>query len=34
MTEEDTFEQYFFEFKNVLAQLLTLGINVLDANLV
>jgi hypothetical protein len=34
MTEENTFEQYFSKFKSVLAQLLALGVKVLDANLV
>jgi hypothetical protein len=34
MIEENTFEQYFFRFKSILAQLLALGVKVLDANLV
>jgi hypothetical protein len=34
MTEESTFEQYFSKFKSVLAQLLALGVKVLNANLV
>jgi hypothetical protein len=34
MTEESTFEQYFSRFKSILAQLLALGVKILDANLV
>jgi hypothetical protein len=34
MTEESTFEKYFSRFKSVLAQLLALGVKVLNANFV